>query len=441
MNETGRVTSTAHKISRAWLWRLFWIFFRLNLLLLALCAAAFCYARERAALGAEWSLHIRRALEMGGFETAREFLDALMQANYVFFSLSGARYSAAVADFLMVLSPASVALLAAELLFFLGQMLSGRRTARRLLRPLDRMARAARELGRSAAKVSAPPPVADDGKLHDLEDAISRMRPDHPEEKLDMGDRDLAGLQDAINGLLERMQEAYMQQARFVSDASHELRTPIAVIQGYAGMLDRWGKQDEKILDESISAIKSEAAYMSKLVEQLLFLARGDTGRNRMEFRPLDLSRLVEEVCEDSRLIDPKHDWRVEARSAAPCVGDWDMLKQCARILSDNALKYTPEGGIIYLRAYANDAGEACMEVQDTGIGISGEDMQHVFDRFYRSDPARARQSGGTGLGLSIAKWIVERHGGHFELLSREGLGTRMTVCLPKPAPEAGDAS
>ena len=439
MNETGRVTSTANKISRAWLRRLFWIFFRLNLLLLVISVAAFCYARERVALGAQWSLQIQRTLEMGGFETAREFLEALVEAQYVFFSPSGARYSAAVADFLAVFSLAAAALLAAEALFFLGQMFSGRRTARRLLRPLDRMARAARELGRSAAQVSTPPPGADGEKLHDLEDAISRMRPDHPGEKLDMGDRDLAGLQDAINGLLERMQEAYMQQARFVSDASHELRTPIAVIQGYAGMLDRWGKQDEKVLDESISAIKSETAYMSRLVEQLLFLARGDTGRNRMEFQPMELSRLVTEVCEDCRIIDPKHDWRVDVRGAAPCMGDWDMLKQCARNLTDNALKYTPEGGIVCLRAYENGAGESCLEVQDTGIGISGEDMQHVFDRFYRSDPARARQSGGTGLGLSIARWIVERHGGHFELFSREGLGTRMTVCLP--ASRVGDDS
>ena len=107
------------------------------------------------------------------------------------------------------------------------------------------------------------------------------------------------------------------------------------------------------------------------------------------------------------------------------------MLKQCARILTDNALKYTPEGGLICLRTYTNAAGEACMEVQDSGIGVSAEDMQHMFDRFYRSDPARARQSGGTGLGLAIARWIVDRHGGHFEVLSREGLGTRMTVCLP----------
>ena len=233
------------------------------------------------------------------------------------------------------------------------------------------------------------------------------------------------------------MHESYRQQAQFVSDASHELRTPIAVIQGYAGMLDRWGKQDEKILDESISAIKSEAAYMSKLIEQLLFLARGDTGRNRMEFKRVSLGELMKEVYEDSLLIDKAHDWRIDVQENVLCLGDWNMLKQCARILADNALKYTPEGGAIYLRAYTNAEGVPCMEVQDSGIGISGEDLQHVFDRFYRSDPARGRSSGGTGLGLSIAKWIVDRHGGHFDVLSREQLGTRMTVCLPQRTEEA----
>ena len=170
---------------------------------------------------------------------------------------------------------------------------------------------------------------------------------------------------------------------------------------------------------------------MSKLVEQLLFLARGDTGRNRMEFQEISLGELMEEVCEDCRVIDKGHDYRLEKRGEARCSGDWDMLKQCARILTDNALKYTPEGGLICLRTYTNAAGEACMEVQDSGIGVSSEDMQHMFDRFYRSDPARTRQSGGTGLGLAIARWIVDHHGGHIEVLSREGLGTRMTVCLP----------
>ena len=440
MNETGRVTSTARKISRSWLWRLFWIFFRMNLVLLILAALGFCFYQERLALGDQWEPGLQRELEIEGVdtsgnlrETAKGALDSLRGASYVFYDVNGVRYEVACRAYVDAMGAAALILLAIEALIFLGQMMSGRRKARRLLRPLDRMARAAELLGRSAGRVEASVPTGDvdDEKLHGLEDAIGRISPEHPEEKLDMGDSDLQGLEDAINGLLSRMHQAYRQQAQFVSDASHELRTPIAVIQGYAGMLDRWGKQDEKVLDESIAAIKSEAGYMSKLVEQLLFLARGDTGRNRMEFKEISLGALMEEVCEDCRVIDKNHDYRLEKRSEARCSGDWDMLKQCARILTDNALKYTPEGGLICLRTYVNAAGEACLEVQDSGIGISGEDMQHMFDRFYRSDPARARQSGGTGLGLAIARWIVDRHGGHFDVLSREGLGTRMTVCLP----------
>ena len=441
MNETGRVTSTARKISRSWLWRLFWIFFRMNLVLLILAALGFCFYQERLALGDQWSPDIGRDLQIEDMdasgnlrETAEAALSSLRGASYIFYGPDGMRYEVACRAYVDAMGMAGLILLGIETLIFLGQALSGRKKARRLLRPLDRMARAAELLGRSAGRVEAPP--QDGGevggeKLHGLEDAIGRISPEHPEEKLDMGDSDLQGLEDAINGLLSRMHQAYRQQAQFVSDASHELRTPIAVIQGYAGMLDRWGKQDEKVLDESIAAIKSEAGYMSKLVEQLLFLARGDTGRNRMEFKEISLGELMEEVCEDCRVIDKNHDYRLEKRSEARCSGDWDMLKQCARILTDNALKYTPEGGLICLRTYTNAAGEACLEVQDSGIGVSAEDMQHMFDRFYRSDPARARQSGGTGLGLAIARWIVDRHGGHFEVLSREGLGTRMTVCLP----------
>lgn len=440
MSESGRVTSTAKKISRAWMRRLIWIFIRLNVVLLLLVAVGFCYYHEKAVLGGEWTVYLERRLDFPHvpdganiLEDALQHLLALPHAVYKFAGPDGLLYSVPLYDFISAFLPLALMLLAFEVIFCFGQAISGRRLSRRLLRPLDKMARAARELTRTAAYVPpTPPQEPDDEKLHDLEDAISRISPNRPEEKLQMGDRDLQGLQDAINNLLTRMHESYRQQAQFVSDASHELRTPIAVIQGYAGMLDRWGKQDEKILDESISAIKSEAAYMSKLIEQLLFLARGDTGRNRMEFKRVSLGELMKEVYEDSLLIDKAHDWRIDVQENVLCLGDWNMLKQCARILADNALKYTPEGGAIYLRAYTNAEGVPCMEVQDSGIGISGEDLQHVFDRFYRSDPARGRSSGGTGLGLSIAKWIVDRHGGHFDVLSREQLGTRMTVCLPQ---------
>ena len=432
MSENVRMTSTARKFGRAWLRRLIWVFFWLNLVLLLLSALTFCYAHERAALGADWTPDIGRGIEMadfeiGGIRTPINAVRAFVNAEYVFFGAEGVRHIVPVRSFFTLIELPFGVLIIIEFLFLLEQGVSGRRVAQKLLRPLDRMARAARELGRSAGRERAR---ADGEKLHDLESAIGRINPDHPEERLDMGDRDLAGLQDAINNLLERMREAYAQQTQFVSDASHELRTPIAVIQGYANLLDRWGKQDERVLDESIAAIRSEAEYMHRLVEQLLFLARGDAGRTELEFRRIDLGELMKEACEDGQLIDPAHDWRIEAQPGAVCLGDRDLLKQCARILTDNARKYTPAGGRILLRAYAGE-GEVCMQVQDTGMGISAEDMPKVFDRFYRSDPARNRESGGAGLGLSIARWIVERHGGHFELVSRQGIGARFTVRLP----------
>ena len=434
MSENVRMTSTARKFGRAWLRRLFWIFLRLNLLLLILAFAAFCYVHERDALGSDWNPKIHREIELPEFEnlglhpgTVSNLIHALGRAEYIFIDPDGSIHAVPLRGCFVLLLTALTALSAVELLFLLEQAASGRRVARRLLRPLDRMAQAARELGRSAARAQGP----GGEKLHDLESAISRINPESPGEKLDMGDRDLEGLQEAINGLLERMREANAQQVQFVSDASHELRTPIAVIQGYANMLDRWGKQDEKVLDESIAAIQSESEYMRRLVEQLLFLARGDAGRNSVEYCELDLGELMKEVCEESQLIDPAHDWRMDLQPGALCLGDAGMLKQCVRILTDNAGKYTPDGGAIWLRAAPSGPDEVRIQVQDTGMGIPEGDMPKVFDRFYRADPARTRASGGAGLGLSIARWIVERHGGHFELLSRPGLGTRVSIALP----------
>lgn len=311
-------------------------------------------------------------------------------------------------------------LVVVEAVLWLGTLLFGTAAVRRRLRPLDDLAETARRLSEVHA---------DEGKFHDLEDAIARIRA--PDARLRTGDRDLQSLEGAVNSLLDRMEENYRQQSRFVSDASHELRTPIAVIQGYANMLDRWGKKDEKILAESIAAIKSEAEQMNRLVEQLLFLARGDAGRTPLRLEEMDLSALMGEVYEEYRMIDEAHEWRLETpETPVTARGDAGLLKQCARVFADNAVKYTPEGGLIRLRVRLED-GVPAFEVQDGGIGIPQRDIEHIFERFFRSDPARSRQSGGAGLGLSIAKWIVDRHGGYFKVLSREGIGTRMCVVLP----------
>lgn len=226
------------------------------------------------------------------------------------------------------------------------------------------------------------------------------------------------------------MRDSYRQQARFVSDASHELRTPIAVIKGYADLLDRWGKTDEKILEESIQAIKDESESMQHLVEQLLFLARGDSGRTPLNITDFDMSDMMREVWEESAMIDKAHDYRFESGGDIPVRGDVSLIKQAARILIENASKYTPEGGEIMLKSLVAE-GHPAFSVQDSGIGISESDVPHIFERFYRADDSRSKQTGGSGLGLAIAKWIVERHGGRFEIISRKDIGTRITVILP----------
>ncbi|MHC1693814.1 MAG: ATP-binding protein [Eubacteriales bacterium] len=246
---------------------------------------------------------------------------------------------------------------------------------------------------------------------------------------LDGTQDELKGLATAINSMLDRINASYRSQVRFVSDASHELRTPIAVIQGYANLLDRWGKKDEKTLQESIDAIKDEAANMKALVEQLLFLARGDNDTMPLKIERFELSELAEEACEESKMIDAGHEYSCSL-SPAWIFADKGLIKQALRIMLDNAIKYTDTGGQIALSVKLEGAFVS-MSVKDSGIGIPPEAIEHIFDRFFRADQSRARATGGAGLGLSIAKWIAQRHGGHMEVLSRQDIGTKISLVLP----------
>ena len=253
------------------------------------------------------------------------------------------------------------------------------------------------------------------------------------------GQKELKALVQAINAMLERIDQGYRAQARFVSDASHELRTPIAVIQGYANLLDRWGKDDPDTRQEAITAIRAEADAMKELVEQLLFLARGDNDSMHIEMETFDLTEVAAEVLKETGMIDQTHTFSARWEGAVPVCADVGLTKQALRILVDNSIKYTPAGGHITLSAALRD-GMARLSVQDEGQGIDAGSLPHVFDRFYRTDQSRARQTGGTGLGLAIAKWIVDRHGGWFEVRSWPGVGTRMTIVLPVAELDAGGA-
>ena len=186
-------------------------------------------------------------------------------------------------------------------------------------------------------------------------------------------------------------------------------------------------------------AIRQEADSMKELVEQLLFLARGDNDSMHIEIETFDLTEVAAEVLKETGMIDQTHTFSARWEGAVPVCADVGLTKQALRILVDNSIKYTPAGGHITLSAALRD-GMARLSVQDEGQGIDAGSLPHVFDRFYRTDQSRARQTGGTGLGLAIAKWIVDRHGGWFEVRSWPGVGTRMTIVLPVADLDAGGA-
>jgi two-component system, OmpR family, sensor histidine kinase ArlS len=245
--------------------------------------------------------------------------------------------------------------------------------------------------------------------------------------------KDLAAV---INKMLDRIERSYNSQKQFVSDASHELRTPIAVIQGYANLLERWGKTDTSVLDEGITAITQETASMKELVERLLFLARHDKKTLLLELEDFDPTEIMTTVFKDAQLLSAAHQFELKADRHCMINGDKGMLKQLLRILIDNAIKYTPSGGKITL-SLAVEERECVIAVQDTGQGISKEELTRIFDRFYRSDKARKAQSGGHGLGLSIARIIVVAHGGTITVRSKVDAGTAFLVRLPMLAQKA----
>ena len=315
-----------------------------------------------------------------------------------------------------------VLLLSFQLLDLIFSYYREDRSIRNILAPINEIALKADELSRMSFS---------DDKYQMIEDALEHINPEQAEEEgpLSFGDSDLIGVAAAMNNLLLRMRDTMRQQTRFVNDASHELRTPIAVIQGYANMLDRWGKTDEKILEESIAAIKNEADHMNYLVEQLLFLARGDSGRTTLNRQRIRTGDLMREIYEESLMIDERHRYRLLENGESEEVEiDPGLMKQAVRILIDNAAKYTPEGEEIQLSYGKNEKGKHFLQVQDLGHGISESELPHIFERFFRADEARG--TAGTGLGLSIAKWIVDKHGGHFVVLSRKDLGTRIRIVL-----------
>ena len=411
-NKTKNVISIAIKLNSVFVGNLFLKFLIIDICIIAGFIGVWCIENEINFYG-EIIRNAQRSFEFYPIETA----------NYKVIWDNGKVMIKEASTFLNLLIKVISAIGIMEGIMLLMQMIFGTAKNRRILKPLNEIAEAANRLSDMAF---------DEQKFHSLEDAISKISPTTSDERIHIKDSELQGLEEAINNLLDRMRDSYRQQARFVSDASHELRTPISVIQGYANMLDRWGKDDKEVLEESIAAIKSESENMKNLIEQLLFLARGINGKTQLKVTEFSLNDMMKEVLEESKMIDKDHIYRYIDSENINVYGDILLLKQTARILIENAAKYTDKGEDIILRTGKNNKNEPYFSIQDNGIGMDENDVLHMFERFFRADTARVRKNGGTGLGLSIAKWIIDSHKGYFSVLSRKEIGTRITVLLPK---------
>lgn len=290
-------------------------------------------------------------------------------------------------------------------LLLLAASAGGYWLSRRALAPVDALARTARTISG-----------------HNLS---SRL------EALHTGD-ELQRLSDTLNEMLARIEAAFLRITEFTADASHELRTPIALIHTEAELALRRSR-DEAEYREALRHILQEADRTAKLIEELLSLARADSGREAFDLHPIDLLPTLRESASKWNQVASLHNLQFEEHletERLPVMGDENALRRVIDILLDNALKYTPAPGKLTLSAEQHPNG-VVVTVEDTGIGIAPEDQSRIFERFYRVDKARSRELGGAGLGLAIAQWIVQLHKGTITVRSELGRGSIFQLEIP----------
>ena len=242
---------------------------------------------------------------------------------------------------------------------------------------------------------------------------------------------EIGRLSATFNDMIARLDASFRQVRQFSADASHELRTPLTVMKGETELALRRTRpaEDYKLALESNL---EEIDRMARIVDELLFLSRADLGEVRIESQPIRLDALVEDVQRQAAVLGQERGVQVMTGSVEPVTiqGDELRLRELLLNLVDNAVKYSRPGGKVEL-ALARDGAMVRLSVADQGIGITAEAQGRIFDRFYRTDDARAHAHKGTGLGLAICKWIVEAHHGRIEVQSKVGEGSRFTVILP----------
>jgi two-component system OmpR family sensor kinase len=231
-----------------------------------------------------------------------------------------------------------------------------------------------------------------------------------------------------LNTMMDRIEASDQRLRRFVADASHELRTPLAAVRAYAELFKRGAADRPEDLDRVMTGIGRESERMSALVEDLLLLARLDEGRP-LEREPVQLDEVAAEAAETARAVDPSHPIELAIEPIA-VYGDRVRLRQVVDNLLGNARSHTPAGTPVRVRV-GRENGSAVLEVADEGPGMTVEQAERVFERFYRADASRTRASGGVGLGLAIVSAVTEAHGGDVGVESQPGRGTTFRVRLP----------
>ncbi len=244
-------------------------------------------------------------------------------------------------------------------------------------------------------------------------------------------DDELGRLASTLNQMLERLEAALARERRFTADASHELRTPLAVVEAESTLALRQERTKDDYR-ESLELISQETAYMSTMIDRLLFLARADRGKEELNFEEVRLAEILDRLTSDMEVLCQEKGLQMRVGPLQNLVvrGDRTRLRQLFQNILENAMRYTASGGSISVSVARRD-NYAVTLISDTGIGIPAEHLPHIFDRFHRVDEARSRADGGQGLGLSISKHIAELHGGRIEVESREGEGSTFSVLLP----------
>ncbi|MDQ3855365.1 MAG: HAMP domain-containing histidine kinase [Chloroflexota bacterium] len=264
----------------------------------------------------------------------------------------------------------------------------------------------------------------------DIVEDTAQIRVEHLNQRLpaDYGVAEVSSLAHSFNSLLDRLEKAFELQRRFVADASHELRTPLTSIRGNLDVL-LLDPELSPSTREALRKVAAEAARLSRLVTNLLLLARAEAGQSKPRHQPVDLHDLVLETVGQVRGLAHSVSVRLAREEQAIVTGDGDQIRQVLYNLLDNAVKFTPDGGQVSVSVYPED-GWGKVEVRDSGIGIAADDLERVFERFYQAERS-PRGTSGSGLGLSIVSWVVRAHGGRITAESKLGEGSTFAVWLP----------